>query len=106
MVHWLGEGTNVMLCLAREPPPGPSEDHTDKMQPSSVYISFNNGDTFLDRTDLFQLNVSGVAKNSTLDQFITHQNFNTVSNLSLGPISGVNQLNALRLQFMQIRRID
>lgn len=79
MVHWLGEGTNVMLCLAREPPLGPTEENLDKMQPSSVYISFDNGDTFLDRTELFQVNVSGVVKNSTLDQFMTHPNYNTVS---------------------------
>ena len=26
MVHWLGEGTNVMICLARDPPLGPNDD--------------------------------------------------------------------------------
>lgn len=79
MVHWLGEGTNVMLCLAREPPPSPSEEYPDKVTPSSVYISFDNGDTFLDRSELFQVNVNGTEKNTTLDQFMTHPNYNTVS---------------------------
>lgn len=79
MVHWLGEDTNVMLCLAREPPPGPQDDRSQKVQPSSVYISFDNGDTFKDRTTLFQVSVNGTLTNSTLDQFITHPTFNTVS---------------------------
>lgn len=26
MVHWLGEGTDVMICLARDPPLGPNDD--------------------------------------------------------------------------------
>lgn len=86
MVHWLGEGTNVMLCLAREPPPGPLDERPDKVQPSSVYISFDNGDTFVERTDLFQVNISGTMKNSTLDQFITHPNYNTVSYIYGNPI--------------------
>lgn len=83
MVHWLGEGTNVMLCLAREPPPGPSEEHPENVQPSSVYISYDNGDTFVDRTQLFQLEINNSTKNSSLDQFITHPNYNTVSTLDL-----------------------
>lgn len=81
MVHWLGEGTNVMLCLAREPPPGPTEDSKTTAIPSSVYISYNNGDTFDDKTYLFQLVDSKTNEtiNSTLDQFSTHPTYNTVS---------------------------
>lgn len=81
MVHWLGEGTNVMLCLAREPPPGPNEDVKSIAIPSSVYISFNNGNTFDDKTYLFQINDTETGKliNSTLDQFSTHPTYNTVS---------------------------
>lgn len=26
MVHWLGEGSDVMICLARDPPLGPNDD--------------------------------------------------------------------------------
>lgn len=85
MVHWLGEGTNVMLCLAREPPPSYLDDpKSTNVPPSSVYISYDNGDTFYDKTLMFTVNVTTangsvtVEKNSTLDQFITHPNYNTV----------------------------
>lgn len=81
MVHWLGDGTNVMICLAREPPPvGPSDDTAaTAAKPSSVYISYDHGDTFEDKTLLFTVLVNGTEANSTLDQFVTNQNFNTVS---------------------------
>lgn len=80
MVHWLGEGTNVMLCLAREPPPGPTEEVKTTAVPSSVYISYNNGDTFDDKSYMFQLNdANNKTVNSTLDQFSTHPVYNTVS---------------------------
>lgn len=84
MVHWLGEGTNVMLCLAREPPPSYIEDpKLVNVPPSSVYISYDNGNTFYDKTLMFTVNVTingttTMEKNSTLDQFITHPNYNTV----------------------------
>lgn len=85
MVHWLGEGTNVMLCLAREPPPSYLDDpKLANVPPSSVYISYDNGDEFQDKTLMFtveQFNQTigkTETKNSTLDQFITHPNYNTV----------------------------
>lgn len=81
MVHWLGEGTNVMICLAREPPLGPLEDPkiAPKPAPSAVFISTDYGDTFTDRTDSFKVLVNGTEINSTLDQFMTHPKYNTVS---------------------------
>lgn len=80
MVHWLGEGTNVMLCLAREPPPSPLDNvKTSKMEPSSVYISYNNGDTFEDKTFLFNITINNTTKNSSIDQFVTNPKYNTVS---------------------------
>lgn len=79
MVHWLGEGTNVMICLAREPPPGPSEEKSTSI-PSAVYISYNNGDSFEDKTDLFKVNdTNGKEISSSLDQFTTHPSYNTVN---------------------------
>lgn len=84
MVHWLGEGTNVMLCLAREPPPGPTEEVKSVAIPSSVYISYNNGDTFDDKTYMFELNdTNGKTIKSTLDQFTTHPIYNTVSSSAI-----------------------
>ena len=85
MVHWLGEGTNVMLCLAREPPLSPTDDpKTTPAQPSSVYISYDNGDHFEDQSAKFAVQINGTLTNSTLDQFITHSNFNTVSTVVRG----------------------
>lgn len=85
MVHWLGEGTNVKICLAREPPLGPLEDPKTALlpAPSSVYISYNYGDTFEDKTGDFKVLVNGTEINSTIDQFITHPKFYTVSNYKL-----------------------
>lgn len=81
MVHWLGEGTNVMICLAREPPLSITEDPKTAPipAPSAIFISHNYGDTFEDQTKLFQLNISGNVINSTVDQFITHPKFKTVN---------------------------
>lgn len=79
MVHWLGDGTNVMICLAREPPNGPMDESPALSKPSSVYISYDHGETILDKTLLFTVLLNGTETNSTLDQFVTNQNFNTVS---------------------------
>lgn len=84
MVHWLGDGTNVMICLAREPPLGPLDDVPASAKPSAVYISYDYGDTFVDKTLLFTVpvdrkDVNGKQMNSTLDQFVTNPSFNTVS---------------------------
>lgn len=86
MVHWLGEGSDVMICLAREPPLGPLDLPNKTPVPSSVYISYDYGDTFLDKTDLFRVLENGTEVNSTLDQFMTHPNFNTVSLFGCGEI--------------------
>lgn len=84
MVHWLGEGTNVMLCLGRDPPPG-TTDEQKSIEPSSVYISYDNGDTFDDKTSLFRINVTTnnvtTSKPSYIDQFSTHTTYNTVSHI-------------------------
>jgi hypothetical protein len=46
MVHWLGEGSDVMICLARDPPLGPNDDpNTTITAPStSEFISVFNLD--------------------------------------------------------------
>lgn len=81
MVHWLGEGTNVMLCLAREPPSGPSDEIKGSAHPSSVYISYDNGNKFDDKTYLFIINDTESKKliNPSIDQFTTHPVYNSVS---------------------------
>lgn len=91
MVHWLGEGTNVMLCLAREPPPGPTEEVKTTAVPSSVYISYNNGDTFDDKTYMFQLrDADNKTVNSTLDQFSTNPTYNSVSSRAIRTLNCIN----------------
>lgn len=100
MVHWLGEGSDVMICLARDPPLGPNDDpNTTVTAPSTskfialffpsprsdnffmfaVFISYDYGDTFQDKTEKFQLNKTNTIINSTVDLFVTHPKFNTVS---------------------------
>lgn len=81
MVHWLGEGTNVMICLARDPPLSPHEDPntTPLPTPSTIFISYDYGDKFEDKSDMFMLNKTDKMINSTVDQFMTHPKFNTVS---------------------------
>lgn len=81
MVHWLGEGTDVIICLAREPPLGILDDpkKAPPPSPSSVFLSFDYGDTFQDKSDLFNLTINGTSIRSTVDEFITHLKFNTVS---------------------------
>lgn len=81
MVHWLGGSTKVLICLARDTPS--FEDKTPPLSPSVVFISFDYGDTFENKTDLFIVQRNGTASNTTLDGFSTHPKFNTVrKNLS------------------------
>nr|CAD7266341.1 unnamed protein product [Timema shepardi] len=68
MVHWAGEGSDVIVCLAR--------DINSKLnqRPSAVYFSYNYGDTFENITNQFELGPNkGYA---TLDKFYTHPKFN------------------------------
>lgn len=70
MVHWVGEGSNVIICLARDPAPF-SFQH---MNPSSVYISYDYGDTYLNKTDKFKLSSGEYA---TVEKFYNHPKYNT-----------------------------
>lgn len=79
MVHWLGGNTRVLICLAREATPTGYEDKALVVPaPSVVFISFDYGDTFENKTDLFRVPVNGTTLNSTLDGFSTHPKFHTV----------------------------
>ncbi|XP_055591990.1 sortilin-related receptor-like [Uranotaenia lowii] len=77
IVHWLGDGTSVMICLARDSP-SDNDAKTPPPQPSRIFISKDYGDTFLDQTEMFELNVTGSVVNSTVEQFFTHPKFNTI----------------------------
>lgn len=98
MVHWLGEGTNVMICLAREAPATDLDGKSGRTAvPSSVYISYDYGDTFEDKTNMFNIEINGTEQNSTLDQFMTHPNFSTVSLQS--PQKNMNKYKFLELKY-------
>lgn len=86
MVHWLGGNTKVLICLARETPSG-FEDKSHPPSPSGVFISFDYGDTFENKTGQFLLERNGTTFNTTLDGFSTHPKFNTVSTCSPHPLS-------------------
>lgn len=60
MVHWVGENSNVIICLARE---GYSS--------SAIYISYDYGDTYKNKTDDFKIDAS---KNvyASIDKFYIH----------------------------------
>lgn len=77
-----------MICLTRDPPLGLLDDPktSPAPSPSSVYISYDYGDTFEDKSHLFKVEINGTQLNSTLDQFMTHPNFSTVSNLFVNTI--------------------
>ncbi|XP_053974316.1 sortilin-related receptor-like [Hylaeus volcanicus] len=78
MVHWVGEGSNVIICLARDSAP------TIRLQgskvpvptnPSAVYISYDYGDTFVNKTEEFKISSEPNASYATLDKFINHPKY-------------------------------
>lgn len=80
MVHWVGNGSNVIICLARDP----AQLYTSsskQMEPSSVYISYDYGNTYVNKTNLFTL--PNTNKSSTIEKFFNHPRNN----------SHVNKLN-------------
>lgn len=72
MVHWVGEGSDVIICLARDPVSGISPPINGN--PSAVYISYDYGDTFMNKTDLFKLENGSI---SSVEKFYNHPNYNT-----------------------------
>ncbi|XP_034183961.1 sortilin-related receptor [Osmia lignaria lignaria] len=79
MVHWVGEGSNVIICLARDSTP--VKRMLDKFAtpspptPSAVYISYDYGNTFVNKTDKFRISSEPDAPYATLDKFTNHPKF-------------------------------
>ncbi|KAJ8956181.1 hypothetical protein NQ318_020732 [Aromia moschata] len=72
MVHWVGEKSKVVICLARDPAavvPGFAA-----VNPSAVYISYDDGDTYENKTDIFKMSNGSFA---TLEKFYNHPKYNT-----------------------------
>lgn len=70
MVHWAGEGSDVVLCLARDP----IQRSAAIPKPSSLYISYDYGDTFDNKTELLKL-YNG--KYAIVEKFYNHHRFTT-----------------------------
>uniref|UniRef100_A0A6P7GQQ3 Sortilin-related receptor-like isoform X2 n=1 Tax=Diabrotica virgifera virgifera TaxID=50390 RepID=A0A6P7GQQ3_DIAVI len=63
MVHWVGENSKVIVCLARDPASIVPD------VPSAVFISYDDGDTYQNKTESFNLPDGGYA---TLEKFYRH----------------------------------
>lgn len=72
MVHWAGEGSDVVVCLAKDTASRPG----DAIKPSAVYISYNYGDTFVNKTESFSFQQNGKTLYAAIDKFFTHPKFN------------------------------
>uniref|UniRef100_T1H8D0 Sortilin-related receptor n=1 Tax=Rhodnius prolixus TaxID=13249 RepID=T1H8D0_RHOPR len=65
LVHWAGQGSNVLICLARNSLPAVDSQPS----PSAVYISYDYGNTFINKTDSFKLDNKTYA---SVDKFFTY----------------------------------
>ncbi|XP_046815781.1 sortilin-related receptor-like isoform X1 [Vespa crabro] len=75
MVHWVGEGSNVIICLAKDSTPIARMQESDEVvqsNPSAVYISYDYGDTFENKTEYFKVSYEYNARYATLDKFTNH----------------------------------
>ncbi|XP_050308262.1 sortilin-related receptor-like [Anthonomus grandis grandis] len=72
MVHWVGENSKVVICLARDPSYGLFD--SELANPSAVYISYDDGDTYQNKTDQFRLKNGSY---SVLEKFYNHPRYNT-----------------------------
>jgi hypothetical protein len=70
MVHWAGEGSDVVVCIARDP-------LSKKGNPSAVYISYDYGTTFENKTSNFKLSETADDDYAVLDKFYNHPKFNS-----------------------------
>lgn len=68
MVHWVGENSNVIICLARE-----------GFFSSAIYISYDYGDTYVNKTNEFKIDDT---KNlyASIDKFYIHPTFKSYVN--------------------------
>lgn len=80
MVHWVGEKSNVIICLARDSSSvirSPGNRVVPPPNPSAVYISYNYGDSFENKTEFFKIDTENGVQYATLDKFYNHPRFNT-----------------------------
>lgn len=78
MVHWVGEGSNVIICLARDSTPVvrfQGGRFSSPTNPSAVYISYDYGDTFENKTDQFRISAEPNAAYAVVDKFTNHPKY-------------------------------
>ncbi|XP_047516497.1 sortilin-related receptor-like isoform X1 [Pieris napi] len=71
MVHWVGEGSNVIICLARDSSPR----NKGTISPSALYISYDYGKNFTNKTENFKLNDAPDSGYAQLDKFFNHPKY-------------------------------
>ncbi|CAG9863395.1 unnamed protein product [Phyllotreta striolata] len=72
MVHWVGKQSKVIICLARDPAPLIPGFVT--LSTSTVFISYDDGDSYVNKTDSFKL---ADGKYATLEKFYNHPKYNS-----------------------------
>ncbi|CAH0400220.1 unnamed protein product [Chilo suppressalis] len=71
MVHWVGEGSNVIICLARDSSPRAKGG----ISPSALFISYDYGKNFTNKTENFRLGDSPDSGYAQLDKFFNHPKY-------------------------------
>lgn len=71
MVHWVGEGSNVIICLARDSTP----QSKGTFSPSTLYISYDYGKNFTNKTEEFRLSDEKDSGYAQLDKFFNHPKY-------------------------------
>ncbi|KAL0829250.1 hypothetical protein ABMA28_004072 [Loxostege sticticalis] len=71
MVHWVGEGSNVIICLARDSSPRTK----GVISPSALFISYNYGKNFTNKTEHFRLGDTADSGYAQLDKFFNHPKY-------------------------------
>ncbi|XP_063385358.1 sortilin-related receptor-like [Cydia fagiglandana] len=71
MVHWVGEGSNVIICLARDSSP----KSKGVFSPSALFISYDYGKNFTNKTDMFKLDDTPNSGYAQLDKFFNHPKY-------------------------------
>ncbi|XP_041981642.1 sortilin-related receptor-like [Aricia agestis] len=71
MVHWVGEGSNVIICLARDSSPR----NKGALTPSALYISYDYGKNFTNKTESFRLGDEPNSGYAQLDKFFNHPKY-------------------------------
>lgn len=71
MVHWVGEGSNVIICLARDS----TSRNKGAISSSALYISYDYGKNFTNKTESFRLGDSPDSRYAQLDKFFNHPKY-------------------------------